>query len=78
MVLTLLGKDKTQRIAVVGHQPDLSALLAACLSRNHRALTVEMKKNAVACLSFEGRARAGSATLKWLATPSMLRGLRTT
>jgi phosphohistidine phosphatase len=75
-VLTLLGQDRSRRIAIVGHQPDLSALLAVCLLRNHSALTVELKKNAVACLSFDGRARAGGAVLKWLATPRMLRGFR--
>jgi phosphohistidine phosphatase len=75
-VLTLLGKDRSERIAIVGHQPDLSALLTACLLKNHSALPIEMKKNAVACLSFNGRVRVASATLKWLATPRMLRGFR--
>jgi phosphohistidine phosphatase len=75
-VLALLGKDRSKRIAIVGHQPDLSVLLAACLFRDSGALPIEMKKNAVACLSFRSRARAGSATLKWLATPRMLRGFR--
>ena len=75
-VLTLLVKDTGKRIAIVGHEPDLSALLTACILKNHSALPIEMKKNAVACLSFDGRARAGSAVLKWLATPRMLRGFR--
>jgi phosphohistidine phosphatase len=74
-VLALLGKDRSKRIAVVGHQPDLSVLLAACLLKDSGALPIEMKKNAVACLSFHSRVRVGSATLKWLATPRMLRGL---
>lgn len=75
-VLTLLGKDRSRRIAIVGHQPDLSALLAACLLDDNSALPIDMKKNAVACVSFAGRARAGRAVLKWLATPRMLRGFR--
>jgi phosphohistidine phosphatase len=75
-VLTRLTKDRSKRIAIVGHQPDLSALLAACLLNDSSAVALEMKKNAVACLSFDGRARAGSAALKWLATPRMLRGFR--
>jgi phosphohistidine phosphatase len=75
-VLTLLAKDRSKRIAIVGHQPDLSALLAACLLKDGSALAIEMKKNAVACLSFDGRAQAGRAALKWLATPRMLRGFR--
>jgi phosphohistidine phosphatase len=75
-VLTLLAKDRSKRVAIVGHQPDLSALLAACLLKDGNALAIEMKKNAVACLSFDGKARAGRAVLEWLATPRMLRGFR--
>ena len=75
-LLTLLAKDRSKCIAVVGHQPDLSALLAACLLRAGSALAIEMKKNAVACLSFDGKTLVGRAVLKWLATPRMLRGFR--
>jgi phosphohistidine phosphatase len=75
-VLTLLAKDRSNRIAIVGHQPDLSALLAACLLKDGGTLPIEMKKNAVACLSFDGRARVGRAVIKWLATPRLLRGFR--
>jgi phosphohistidine phosphatase len=75
-VLALLAKDRSKRIAIVGHQPDLSALLTACLLKDGGTLPIEMKKNAVACLSFRGRTRAGGAALKWLATPRMLRGFR--
>jgi hypothetical protein len=35
-----------------------------------------MKKSAVACVSFDGKPRAGHAALIWLATPRMLRALR--
>ena len=75
-VLTLLAKDRSKRIAVVGHQPDLSALLVACLLKDGNTLPIEMKKNAVACLSFDGKTQVGCAVLKWLATPRMLRGFR--
>lgn len=75
-VLTLLGKDRCKLVAVVGHQPGLGALLTACLLGEDRALPIEFKKNAVACVSFEGRPRAGRGALEWLATPRMLRGFR--
>jgi phosphohistidine phosphatase len=75
-VLSLLGKDRGKLTAVVGHQPGLGHLLAACLIGGGGALPIEMKKNAVACVSFEGAPRAGHAALKWLATPRMLRALR--
>jgi phosphohistidine phosphatase len=75
-ILNLLGKDRSQRVALVGHQPGLGALLAACLVGSDSAIPIELKKNAVACLSFEGSARAGRAVLKWLATPRMLRAIK--
>lgn len=75
-VWTLLGKNRSKLIAIVGHQPDLGALLADCLVGNSGTLAIDMKKNAVACVSFEGSPRSGGATLRWLATPRILRGFR--
>jgi phosphohistidine phosphatase len=75
-VLKLLDKDRSNLVAIVGHQPSLGALLTACLLGIGRSLPIEMKKNAVACVSFDGPPRAGHATLKWLAAPRMLRGNR--
>ncbi len=74
-VMTLLRQDRSKRVALVGHQPGLGALITACLIGEGRELPIEMKKNAVACVSFESSPRAGHAVLKWLATPRMLRGL---
>ena len=71
-----LGLGASPLVAVVGHQPGLGALLTACLLGEDGALPIEFKKNAVACVSFEGRPRAGRGALAWLATPRMLRGLR--
>ena len=75
-LLTLLAKDRSKRVAVVGHQPALGALLTVCLVGSDRTLPVDMKKNSVTCVSFGGAPRAGHGALKWLATPRMLRGLR--
>jgi phosphohistidine phosphatase len=75
-VLTLLGQKRSKLVAVVGHQPELGALLSACLLGEDGTLAIEMKKNAIACVSFEGSPSAGRAVLKWLATPRMLRRLR--
>ena len=75
-VLALLAQDRGPLTAVVGHQPGLGYLLAACLLGGGGSLPIEMKKNAVACVSFDGQPRAGHAALKWLATPRMLRALR--
>jgi len=75
-LLSVLSRGRTGRVAVVGHQPALGKLLAACLRDDSGSLSIEMKKNAVACVSFQGTARPGHATLQWLATPRMLRALR--
>jgi phosphohistidine phosphatase len=74
-VLTLLGRHHSRRVAVVGHQPGLGDLLTLCLLGSGKSLPVEIKKNAILCVSFEGSPRAGHAALEWLATPRMLRGL---
>jgi phosphohistidine phosphatase len=72
-VLPLLGRNRGNRVAVVGHEPGLGALLTLCLLGDGGTLPIEMKKNAVACVSFTASPRAGGGTLKWLATPRMLR-----
>ena len=75
-VLERLSQERARLTAVVGHQPELGHLLGACLLGGGGLLPIEMKKNAVACVSFTGRPRAGHAALIWLATPKMLRALR--
>lgn len=75
-VLAVLGRHRGKRLAVVGHQPDLGELLSACLIAGGPGPAIELKKNAVACLSFTGAPLPGRAVLEWLATPRMLRGLR--
>jgi phosphohistidine phosphatase len=75
-ILTLLGRDRRKRVAVVGHQPALGVLLAVCLLGEDATLPVELRKCAAACVSFAGSPRPGRGTLQWLAMPRMLRGLR--
>jgi phosphohistidine phosphatase len=75
-VMSLLGRDGGKLVAVVGHQPDLGYLLAACLLGEKASLPIELKKNAVVCVSFDGSPGAGRGVLKWFATPRMLRGFR--
>ncbi len=75
-LLNLLRNESGQLVAVVGHQPGLGQLLSACLLADDRDLRIDFKKNAVACVSFDGPPKAGRAALKWLATPRMLRGFR--
>ena len=65
---------KVDSIAVVGHQPGLGRLLALCL-HGVRSEAFEIKKSAIACLSFQGPPRGGQAVLTALLPPRLLRKL---
>lgn len=59
-------------IAIVGHEPNLGELAARMLGAKG---TIEFKKGAVCRIDFEVFPPKGLGTLKWLATPKMLRRL---
>jgi phosphohistidine phosphatase len=63
-------------VAAFGHQPDLARLLAASLRGSAQGEAFELKKSAIACIGFDGTARRGTGTLKWLLPPRILRALR--
>jgi phosphohistidine phosphatase len=75
-LLRLLATDRSRRVGLVGHQPDLGSLISYCLTGNGGRITFDLKKPAVASVSFAGAPRAGTGTLDWLATPRMLRAMR--
>lgn len=56
-------------VALVGHEPSLSALLSWLVLGKPSAGRFELKKGAVACL--EGEAEAGGMTLVWLLPPKV-------
>ncbi|MBI4668042.1 MAG: phosphohistidine phosphatase SixA [Elusimicrobia bacterium] len=60
--------------AVVGHEPDLSALLARMLTGEPDSFT-DLKKGAAALVEFESAVRPGRGALLWLLQPSQLRKL---
>ena len=70
-ILTTLPADG--QIALVGHAPDLAQLASLLLSGAADVPSIEMKKGAV--LALEVDQTTASASLKWLAQPSMLRRL---
>jgi phosphohistidine phosphatase len=72
-LLALLAGLREARIAVVGHQPDLGSLLAACLTGDAAGVAFEFKKMGAALVEFPGSARAARGTLRWLAPPQLLR-----
>ena len=60
-----------QAIAIVGHEPDLSALIALLISGDP-GLSITMKKGGVCRLSTEALQAGRCATLDWLLTPGQL------
>jgi phosphohistidine phosphatase len=79
-VFAALASRKEKVIAVVGHQPGLGQLLAACLPAQARGGAspgaFELKKMGVALVSFSGAPRAGSGMLQWLVPPRILRAAK--
>jgi len=64
------------RVALVGHEPGLSEIASYLLAgTGHRGVDLEMKKGGIACLGVDGEPGPGTAWLRWLATPRILRGL---
>jgi phosphohistidine phosphatase len=72
--LTTQPRDAT--VALVGHEPDLSALVGYLLSGRERSL-IELKKGAACLVEFAERPRAGEGRLLWALTPKQLRALAT-
>ena len=75
-LLALLARSRGSRVAVIGHQPALGRLLAACLPGGVGAAAFEFRKMGVALLAFQGAARAGRGQLIWLLPPRILRAAR--
>ncbi|HYB32903.1 MAG TPA: histidine phosphatase family protein [Steroidobacteraceae bacterium] len=77
-LLGLLARSGNRCIAVVGHEPDLSRLLATCLSGDAAHTAFEFRKMGVALIAFPGKPSAGEAELLWFVPPRLLRAARRT
>ena len=75
-VFAALRKQRGKRFALVGHEPDLSTLVAVCLQGSPSARSFELKKGSVVCLRFESRASAGTGVLAAFLPPRVLRAMR--
>lgn len=64
-----------RRAVVVGHEPQLPALVSYLLTGEVGRVKLALKKGGVAALTFSEGLEAGSGTLLWVATPRMLRQL---
>jgi phosphohistidine phosphatase len=67
-------RAKQDVVAVVGHEPHLSAL-ATWLMCGTKESRIELKKGGACLLTFRGAPKAGSATLEWSIHPKHLRAL---
>ena len=74
--LLALQELRGARVALIGHEPDLSRLLAACLAGDSGSAAFRFKKMAVALLAFDGVPRRARGELVWFAPPRLLRSLR--
>ena len=73
-VLAWLQPRREDRIAVVGHEPDLGSL-AAWLVSGGSMNPLEMRKGGACLLTFSGEVEPGAATLRWFLPPFLLRKL---
>jgi phosphohistidine phosphatase SixA len=67
---------KAKAVVLVGHEPNLSILVAAAVGGKRARLKIKFRKGGAACLEFPGSVRPGQATLKWLVPPRALRRLK--
>jgi len=68
----LSAHSSTDRIAIVGHEPDFSEMISDLISGSQRA-SIDMKKGGVACVEVGSNAKKGSAELLYLLPPKFLR-----
>jgi phosphohistidine phosphatase len=69
-------QGRTERsIALVGHEPQLSTLASLLCTGSEDGLQLELKKGAVARLSFAGPIEPARAWLRWSVSPKILRRL---
>jgi phosphohistidine phosphatase len=61
-------------VAIVGHEPHLSALVTWLLT-GKRGSSLDLKKGGACLLRFNDELKAGHAQLVWLLTPAQLRAL---
>lgn len=71
-LLAVLARSGAPCMAVVGHEPGLSELLAACVAAGAPG-AFHFRKMGVAQVSFRGAARAGRGHLVWFLPPRVLR-----
>ena len=68
-------ETKGNVVAVVGHEPHLSGLIAYLIGDSGDA-RIDLKKSGACLLKFGGQLERGAGTLRWLLTPSIALDVR--
>jgi phosphohistidine phosphatase len=71
-LIHVLKAASAKRIALVGHEPDLSVLVATCILGSGAHAFSKMKKGSVICIYYPGEVRAGTAVLTEFVPPRLL------
>jgi len=69
LAAAMADHGQADRVALVGHDPDLSEALAELSG----AASIGLRKGAMACLEFMGEPGAGTGRLLWLLDPDLYR-----
>jgi phosphohistidine phosphatase len=75
VVAALPRRAELTQVALVGHEPDVGAIVSFLLTGSASAAHVPFKKGAVAALELDAFPPQGRATLLWFMTPKQLRAL---
>ncbi len=68
----LQGASRSERILLVGHQPDLGEFASYLLTGDNR-LRISYKKGALLRIDFDDTPAAGAGTLAWFLEPGQMR-----
>jgi len=74
LVARLARHQAMPALALVGHEPSLSAMVSNLVAGEARSF-VQLKKGGACRVDFPGEVGPGQAQLRWLLTPRQLRGL---
>ena len=64
---------RQKHVAIVGHEPGLSEVVALLVTGSPEGMAVSLKKGGVAALELRGRSPRTHAKLRWLLAPRHLR-----
>lgn len=68
LLLAFLRRQNVERIALVGHEPDMSRCTAELIGGGR----IAFGKGNIACIRFNGLLQAGAGELRWFLGPKLL------